>query len=79
MNYAEAIEIGKVCGLESAPEAINNVLIHAEMLFERNNMTNEINELFIDSKKNGIKFCQNCNMALLDNECYMERNLNQTE
>ena len=71
MKLSKAIEIGHECGLEHPAECVNNVLMHATMLFTYDEMENELAELIEDAKNSGIQFCPVCGAAMINGECYM--------
>jgi len=72
MKLKEAMELGKVLGLETPEEAVNNILIHSLNLFKYEDIPKELHELIADAKKQGIKFCLVCGAAMIDRECYMK-------
>ena len=72
MKLSKAIEIGHECGLERPEECVNNVLLHATMLFTYDEMENELAELIEDAKNSGIQFCPVCGAAMINGECYMK-------
>ena len=50
MKIAEAIKIGKECGLETPEECVNNILIHAHMYFGQD-MFPQCEELLADMRQ----------------------------
>ena len=72
MKFEEAKKIGLECGLKHPPEWVNNILLHAMMIFIYEKLDKEINELVEDAKKHGVEFCPNCGYALHeDGYCYV--------
>ena len=51
MKLAEAIEIGKECGLETIEEFILNIELHSVSLFSYDKIREELNELYQELKK----------------------------
>ena len=58
MKLKQALELGKICGLETPEECVNNVITHAMQLFYWPDIQKEIDELIEDAKRHGVKFCK---------------------
>lgn len=71
MKLEAARELGKECGLQEDPEFVNNILLHGANLFKYEDIDKEFKELIDDAKKKGIKFCNECGAAMIDDKCYM--------
>lgn len=52
MKYKEAKELGEECGLESASEFIENVIMHSTSLFKWVEIRKEVSEMLIDARDN---------------------------
>ena len=73
MKLQEARKYGLACGLGTDAEAVNNIIGYAISIFNYENINSELDELFDDAVKNGIKICPNCGMAQIEaHTCYME-------
>ncbi len=80
MTLKEAGVLGRECGLETDAECVNNIILHASMLFRWDRIGEEIDELIADAKANGVRFSKVCGDAILngDNEdepCYICKKL----
>lgn len=51
MKLAEAIDIGKECGLETIEESILNIELHSVSLFLYDKIREELNELYQELKE----------------------------
>ena len=78
MKFEEAERIGIAVGLEHNYEFVNNAIGSAMSMFPYDKVAEEVEELKLDAKNNGVKFAQ-CGCAN-DNEedelCYICRKLN---
>lgn len=74
MTFEEAKELGLACGLTEPCEWVNNVIVHATLLFPWDEMGREIQELIEDARRHGVKFCK-CGHADVDEFelCYLCR------
>jgi len=70
MKLKEAIELGKSCGIETIEESINNVLFHSGQLFPYDKISENVSELKEEAKSVGIRFCQKCSYAILNEKCH---------
>ena len=52
MEYKQAMELGRECGLESVNEFIDNVIIHSPSLFKYPEIGKEITEMLLDARDN---------------------------
>lgn len=71
MKLTTAIDMGTGMGLKTPEECINNILIHAMMIFPYSVLDVQIDELLQDARKAGIKFgsCGCATTGLEDEYC----------
>ena len=71
MDLREAMKLGRVCGLRTIPECVNNVFLHATSLFRYEDINRELDELKRCAENVGVEFCPICGAAMLNGKCYM--------
>ena len=71
MKLEAAREFGKECGMQEDAEFVNNIMLHSINLFGYGDIDKELKELIDDAKQHGIKFCEMCGAAMINDKCYM--------
>ncbi len=74
MKLVEARTYAVACGLETDAEAVNNIMGFALCIFPYETINDELDELIIDAKNNGVNICPSCGMAMINHcKCYVEK------